>query len=100
MAGAATWARFWAGKRVLLTGHTGFKGGWLACWLARLGAQVTGFALPAATTPALWSSIEAQAGVASVLGDVRDPAALQAAFAACRPDIVFHLAAQAQVQPS
>ena len=67
-------------RRVLLTGHTGFKGGWLALWLERLGASVTGFALPD--------------------GDVRDPAAVRAAVKRARPEVVFHLAAQAIVRRS
>jgi CDP-glucose 4,6-dehydratase len=92
--------RAFQGKRVLLTGHTGFKGGWLAVWLNALGARVTGFALPADTTPSFF----ADAGVAEVCehveGDVRDPAQVDAAVRKARPDVVFHLAAQALVRRS
>jgi CDP-glucose 4,6-dehydratase len=88
------------GKRVLLTGHTGFKGAWLAEWLLGLGAEVTGFALPPPTTPSLFS----QLGLASRLrhseGDVRDLDAVRAAFASARPQFVFHLAAQPLVRLS
>jgi CDP-glucose 4,6-dehydratase len=91
---------FWRGRRVLLTGHTGFKGSWLALWLTRLGAQVTGVALPPATTPALFE----RAGVARDLAhhevDIRDVQAVRTAVQAARPEVVLHLAAQALVRPS
>ena len=90
---------FWAGKRVLLTGHTGFKGSWLALWLQRLGAEVTGLALAPDTQPNLFTLAVAD-GMASQIVDVRDRAAVQACFAASRPEIVLHLAAQALVRPS
>ncbi|MFM9827176.1 MAG: CDP-glucose 4,6-dehydratase [Sphingomonas sp.] len=91
----------WPGRRVFLTGHTGFKGSWLALWLADLGAEVTGYALAPPTSPSLYE----QAGVAGVLardvrGNVCDLAALEAAIADARPDIVFHLAAQPLVRAS
>lgn len=90
----------WAGRRVLITGHTGFKGSWLSLWLSQLGAQVTGFALPPPTTLSLFET----AGVADMMthieGDVRDLSALSAAMAQARPDIVFHLAAQPLVRLS
>jgi len=91
---------FWRGRRVLLTGHTGFKGAWLALRLAALGAEATGLALDPPTTPSLY----ALAGVAGALaedrrGDVRSDPDLAAAVAAARPDVVFHLAAQALVRP-
>lgn len=89
---------FWAGKRVLLTGHTGFKGGWLALWLQKLGAHVTGIALPPQTSPSLFEL----AGVASRMGshfcDIRDAAALAARIHAAKPEIVLHLAAQPLVR--
>jgi CDP-glucose 4,6-dehydratase len=99
--GMTTTAGFWTGRSVLLTGHTGFKGSWLSLWLARLGAAVTGYALPAPTSPSLF----ADAGVEGVLrrstiGDVRDLRALSAAFESCRPSVVLHLAAQALVRDS
>lgn len=93
-------ADFWAGKRVLLTGHSGFKGGWLALWLARLGATVTGVALPPATTPSLFMLAEVSAGLASQFCDIRDAAALAGMVRAVRPEIVFHLAAQPLVRAS
>jgi CDP-glucose 4,6-dehydratase len=93
-------AGFWRGKRVLLTGHTGFKGAWLALWLQRLGAQVTGLALAPATEPSLF----ALAGVAQALDhhvvDIRDAAAVARVVQAARPEIVLHLAAQALVRES
>lgn len=93
-------AGFWRGKRVLLTGHTGFKGAWLALWLQRLGAQVTGLALAPATRPSLFEL----AGVAQTLdhhvADLRDAAAVARVVQAARPEIVLHLAAQALVRES
>ncbi len=91
----------WRGRRVFITGHTGFKGSWLALWLADLGAEVTGYSLPAPTNPSLFE----QADVAGILhrdirGDVRDLPALQAAIADARPEMVFHLAAQPLVRYS
>ena len=91
---------FWAGKRVLVTGHTGFKGSWLALWLSSMGARVSGYALPPPTTPSLWQGVEGHAGIASTIADVRDPAALQRAFESFRPEVVFHLAAQSLVHAS
>ena len=91
---------FWAGKRVLVTGHTGFKGSWLALWLSSMGARVSGYALQPTTTPSLWQSVEGHAGIASTIADVRDPAALLRAFEAFRPELVFHLAAQSLVHAS
>jgi CDP-glucose 4,6-dehydratase len=88
---------FWRRRRVLLTGHTGFKGAWLALWLYRLGAHVTGFGQPA---PA--GSLFALARVGEVLhdavGEIRNEAAVRAVVAAARPDVVFHLAAQPLVR--
>ena len=90
---------FWRGKRVLLTGHTGFKGAWLALWLQRLGAQVTGLALAPATTPALFTLAGVAQGMDSHVCDVRDAAAVAAAVRAAQPDVLLHLAAQALVRP-
>ena len=89
---------FWAGRRVLVTGHTGFKGGWLALWLQRLGAQVTGFSAPPPTEPALFELARVGELVDDVRGDVRDRAAVAAAVRAARPEVVFHLAAQPVVR--
>lgn len=91
-------ADFWAGKRVLLTGHTGFKGGWLALWLRRLGAHVTGIALPPDTEPNLFDLARIGDCVDSHYCDVRDATALSTVVRAARPEIVFHLAAQALVR--
>lgn len=91
---------FWRGKRVLLTGHTGFKGGWIALWLERLGAEVVGVALSPATTPNLYTLAAIDAGIDSRILDIRDTAALRDVVHATKPDIVFHLAAQALVRAS
>jgi CDP-glucose 4,6-dehydratase len=91
---------FWRGKRVLLTGHTGFKGAWLALWLQRLGAEVTGIALPAATQPNLYSLMGQQPCMTSHLCDIRDAHTLRSLVHSARPEIVFHLAAQALVRTS
>jgi len=85
---------FWDGRRVFLTGHTGFKGGWLALWLHRLGARVTGFALPPATTPALYDLARVDTVLDAVTGDIREAGTLAAALRRARPEVVFHLAAQ------
>ncbi len=91
---------FWRGRRVLLTGHTGFKGSWLALWLQELGAEVRGYALPAADAPSLWQAARLQAHVPGTLADIRDAQRLAEAVAAFRPEIVLHLAAQALVRES
>jgi len=91
---------FWAGKRVLITGHTGFKGGWLSLWLQQLGAKVTGYALEPPTQPSLFEVAQVEQGMESVIGDIRDLAHLQAVFARSWPEIVFHLAAQPLVRDS
>lgn len=88
------------GKRVLLTGHTGFKGAWLAEWLLQLGAEVTGYSLPAPTTPALFEQLGHAERLEHVIGDVRDLAKLQGVVERVKPDFVFHLAAQPLVRLS
>lgn len=93
-------ANFWRGKRVLITGHTGFKGGWLALWLQKLGASVAGYALAPATEPALFSLAAVGERMQSVIADIRDRDRLQALFTDFEPDIVFHLAAQPLVRKS
>ncbi len=85
---------FWAGKKVLVTGHTGFKGAWLALWLEGMGAHVSGIALAPDTTPALFDQLGLAARMDSRIIDIRDRAALSAAVADIAPDIVLHLAAQ------
>src|SRR5271155_3661709 len=91
---------FWRGKRVFVTGHTGFKGAWLALWLADLGAEVSGYALPPPTDPSLFRVARVRGRVRHMDGDGRDEAALARAVREVRPEIVFHLAAQSLVRPS
>jgi CDP-glucose 4,6-dehydratase len=90
---------FWSGKRVLLTGHTGFKGGWLALWLADMGAEVHGYALQPPTTPSLFEVAGVGSRISSsTIADVRDAAAVSAAVTRAKPQIMFHLAAQPLVR--
>ena len=93
-------ADFWRGKRVLLTGHTGFKGGWLALWLQGLGAHVTGIALPPDSTPNLFQLARVGDGMEGRFADIRDAASLSAIIRPARPEIVLHLAAQPLVRAS
>lgn len=92
--------QFWHGKRVLLTGHTGFKGSWLALWLNRLGATITGVALPPATDPNLFTLADISSLLESHEIDIRDAETLEHCVAAADPEIVFHLAAQPLVRAS
>lgn len=85
---------FWRGRSVLVTGHTGFVGGWLAFWLARMGARVAGYALSPPTSPCFFDCVQLDHFVTGTLGDVRDDARLAQAVAAARPQILLHLAAQ------
>jgi CDP-glucose 4,6-dehydratase len=91
---------FWNGKRVLLTGHTGFKGGWISLWLQSMGAQVVGYALAPPTSPSLFEVADVGKGMTSIIGDIRDLAKLQATFAEHSPEIVVHMAAQPLVRYS
>ena len=91
---------FWHGKRVLLTGHTGFKGSWLSLWLQSLGAQVQGLALAPASDPSLFTVARVDTGMASTIGDIRDLATVRAVTTAFRPEIVIHMAAQPLVRRS
>jgi CDP-glucose 4,6-dehydratase len=89
---------FWQGRRVFLTGHTGFMGGWLALWLARLGAKVHGYALPPPTDPGFFAAADVPRDIVSTIADIRDLGALRQAMADARPEIVMHLAAQPLVR--
>ncbi len=91
---------FWAGRVVLLTGHTGFKGSWLALWLQSMGARVVGYALPPPTDPSLFVAADVARGMTSVIGDVRDFAAVIAVMEKYRPEIIIHMAAQPLVRYS
>lgn len=91
---------FWQGKRVFLTGHTGFKGGWLSLWLQQLGSVLTGYSLKPSTTPNLFEKAHVGAGMTYIIGDIRDGKKLLAAVRDAVPDIVIHMAAQPLVRRS
>jgi CDP-glucose 4,6-dehydratase len=92
---------FWLGKRVFLTGHTGFKGGWLSLWLSMLGARVTGYALPPNTQPSFFAAVGLERHLSkNHFEDVNDYGTLDAALTAANPEIIFHLAAQPLVRRS
>ena len=91
---------FWRGKRVLVTGHTGFKGGWFVLWLQHLGAHVTGISLSPNTTPNLFNLAKVQDLCVSHLCDIRDAKALKTLIKGAQPEVIFHLAAQPLVRES
>ena len=91
---------FYKGKKVLVTGHTGFKGSWLCKILVNLGADVTGYSLTPPTEPSLFEAADIARGMKSVIGDVRDLASLKKCFDETQPEIVLHLAAQPIVRDS
>jgi CDP-glucose 4,6-dehydratase len=89
---------FWKGRRVFLTGHTGFKGSWLSLWLHALGADVTGYALEPPTRPSLFVQAGVSSAVKSMCADIRDFSRLRSAIADSRPEVVIHMAAQSVVR--
>ncbi len=92
---------FWKGKKVFLTGHTGFKGGWLSLWLASMGAEVTGYSLAPKKIPNLFDVLKINSVInRSYIGDIRDLECLQKIMTNSKPDIVFHMAAQPLVRYS
>ncbi len=100
MEGLGVTSEFWRGRRVFVTGHTGFKGSWLCLWLQGLGADVTGYALAPITTPSLFDVASVAQGMRSVIGDIRDSATLRKTMIAARPEVLIHMAAQALVRES
>ena len=89
---------FWKGRRVFLTGHTGFKGSWMSLWLAALGAEATGYALPPPTQPSLFELANVGDSIRSIYADIRDFEKLKKAIEQCRPEVVIHMAAQTVVR--
>ncbi len=89
--------KFWKNRRVLVTGHTGFKGSWLSHWLVEMGAEVTGYAIEPNTSPSIFSSIDLKSRMRNVIGDIRDLAHLAEVVNVVKPEIIFHMAAQALV---
>jgi CDP-glucose 4,6-dehydratase len=93
-------AAFWRGRRVLVTGHSGFKGVWLTLWLQSLGAHVSGLSGPPPSAPSLYELARVERDVESFDGDIRDAGVVAHAVAASRPEVVLHMAAQALVRRS
>lgn len=91
---------FWNGKRVLITGHTGFKGSWLAFWLKMLGAKVCGFSLAPETQPNLFENLKLAGEIESIIGDIRNLSDFEKILQDFQPEIIFHLAAQSLVRRS
>jgi len=92
--------KFWSGKRVLITGNTGFKGSWLSIWLHSMGASLTGYSLKPNTQPSLFIEAGLDKKYKTYYEDIRNPVLLEKAILNCKPEIVFHLAAQPLVQDS
>ena len=93
-------AAFWKGKKVLITGHTGFKGSWLSLWLNNMGADIVGVSLEPPTKPSLYEQAQVADGMISLRGDIRDLDKMKSIFSEHQPEIVFHLAAQPLVRYS
>jgi len=91
---------FWDGKKVLITGHTGFKGSWLSRWLVSLGADLYGFALEPETEPALFNQLQLEKRIQQKIGDIRDPKLISEYVSEVKPDIIIHMAAQPLVRRS
>jgi CDP-glucose 4,6-dehydratase len=91
---------FWRGKRVLLTGHTGFKGSWLSLWLQSMGSELCGLALKPPTNPSLFIEARVVEEMTSIIGDIRDYETVRSAMAAFKPEIIIHMAAQSLVRLS
>jgi CDP-glucose 4,6-dehydratase len=100
LAGNSALSGFWSGRRIFLTGHTGFKGGWLALWLAHLGADVRGYALDPWTEPNLFTAARIGDAIEDIRGDIRDAERLDRSMREFRPEVIFHLAAQPLVRRS
>lgn len=100
MASVAVTSEVWHGRRVFLTGHTGFKGSWLSLWLQLSGARLTGYALQPPTDPSLFTLADVAKGMTSIEGDVRDRSALTEAMRRSQPEVVIHMAAQPLVRRS
>jgi CDP-glucose 4,6-dehydratase len=92
--------KFWSGKKVFLTGHTGFKGSWMMMWLTQMGAEVTGYALAPDTQPSLYQSLKSEMKHRSVIANINDMKSLSTALQECDPQIIFHMAAQPLVRLS
>ena len=97
---AAMSRAFWQDRSVFVTGHTGFKGGWLLTWLIEMGARVTGYALVPDTSPSYFELCGLNRKMTSITGDIRDQSALERAITTCAPEVIFHLAAQSLVRRS
>ena len=91
---------FYTGKKILVTGHTGFKGSWLCTWLLNLGAEVTGYSIDVPSEPSLFEDLRLSEKITDIRGDVRDLNNLKNALADQNPDLIFHLAAQPIVRRS
>lgn len=91
---------FWKGKKVLITGHTGFKGSWLSLWLQNMGAHIIGYSLPPQTKPNIFEVANVSAGMESIIGDIRDVERVTAVFSKYQPEIIIHMAAQSLVRYS